>query len=256
MKMPDLPIVKELLIHDGRLIRLPEQGRAVFIGDTHGDFEATEEVFRRFFRPGYTLVFLGDYIDRGDQSRQNIEFLLNKKKEAPNQVFLLMGNHEGYCMLPFYPADFWESLTTDENILFSEILQFLPFAAITDNGLIAVHAAPPDVHEAAEINNIALCSSHWQQLTWADFANMPGEFIEEYGGRPTYGEDYFKRTMKQLRKNVLIRSHQPHVKPIIFDKRCLTLMTSLAYSPIRNIAIADLEKPIIETVEDLDILDI
>ena len=39
MKMPDLPTVKELLIHDGRLIRLPEQGKAVFIGDTHGDLE-------------------------------------------------------------------------------------------------------------------------------------------------------------------------------------------------------------------------
>jgi predicted MPP superfamily phosphohydrolase len=256
MRMPDLPAVKELLIHDGRLIRLPEQGKAVFIGDTHGDFEATEEVFRRYFKPGYILVFLGDYVDRGDQSRENLEFLLNKKQEAPNQVFLLMGNHEGYCMLPFYPADFWESLTTDENALFSEIFQFLPFAAITNNGLIAVHGVPPDVHETAEINNIHLCSSHWQQLTWADFVNTPGEFIEEYGGRPTYGEDYFKRTMKQLSKNVLIRSHQPHAKPILFDKRCLTLMTSLAYSPLRTIAIADLEEPIIETVEDLDILDI
>jgi len=33
-------------------------------------------------------------------------------------------------------------------------------------------------------------------------------------------------------------------------------MTSLAYSPLRPTASADLEKPIIETVEDLDILDI
>jgi predicted MPP superfamily phosphohydrolase len=254
--MPDLPTVKELLILEGRLIRLPAQGKAVFVGDTHGDFEATKEVFRRYFKPGYTLVFLGDYVDRGDKSRENLEFLLKKKQEAPNQVFLLMGNHEGYCMLPFYPADFWESLSPDENKLFSEIFQFLPFAAISENGIIAVHGVPPDVQGVAEINNIHLCDSRWQQLTWGDFANVPGEFIEEYGGRPTYGEDYFKRTMKQLNKNALIRSHQPHAKPILFDKHCLTLITSFAYSPIRTIAIADLEKLIIKTVDDLEILDI
>jgi hypothetical protein len=62
--------------------------------------------------------------------------------------------------------------------------------------------------------------------------------------------------MKQLNKNILIRSHQPQAKPILFDRRCLTLMTSLAYSPLRTIAIADLEKPIIETVDDLEIVDI
>jgi predicted MPP superfamily phosphohydrolase len=254
--MPDLPTVKELLIRDGRLIRLPSHGKAVFVGDTHGDFEATEEVFHRYFKPGYILVFLGDYVDRGDQSKENLLFLFKKKREAPQQVFLLMGNHEGYCLLPFQPADFWESLSRKENALLSEIVHLLPFAAVTENGLIAVHGVPPDVAEVAEVNNIPLCSLHWLQLTWGDFAHAPGDFIEEYGGRPTYGEDYFKRTMKQLNKNILIRSHQPQAKPILFDRRCLTLMTSLAYSPLRTIAIADLEKPIIETVDDLEIVDI
>ncbi len=256
MNIPDLPSVKELLIHEGRLIQLPAQGKAVFVGDTHGDFEATEEIFRCYFKPGYTLVFLGDYVDRGSQSRENLEFLLSKKWEAPKQVYLLMGNHEGYCLLPFYPADFWESLSTDDNTYFSEIFQFLPYVAITANGLIAVHGVLPDVQTVTEINTIQLCSSHWQQLTWGDFANLPGDFIGEYSGRLTYGEDYFKRTMKQLNKNVLIRSHQPHAKPVLFGKRCLTLMTSSAYSPIRTIAVADLNKPTIDTVDDLKILNI
>jgi predicted MPP superfamily phosphohydrolase len=254
--MSDLPTLKELLVHDGRLIRLPPRGKAVFVGDTHGDFEATEEVFRRYFKPGYILVFLGDYVDRGDQSKENLLFLFKKKREASGQVFLLMGNHEAYFLHPFSPADFWESLSPNEYASLSDMFQFLPFAAVTENGLIALHGALPDIHEVAKINAVQLCSPHWHQLTWGDFANMPGEFIEDYGGRPTYGEDYFKRIMKQLNKNVLIRSHQPHAKPILFGKRCITLMTSLAYSPIRTIAIADLERPTIETAEDLEILDI
>jgi predicted MPP superfamily phosphohydrolase len=195
-------------------------------------------------------------VDRGDQSKENLLFLFKKKRKAPRQVFLLMGNHEAYCLRPFSPADFWESLSSDESASLSEIFQSLPFAAVTENGIIALHGVLPDVHEVAEINDIRLCSPRWHQLTWGDFVNMPGEFIDDYGGRPTYGEDYFKRIMKQLNKNVLLRSHQPHAKPVLFGKRCITLMTSLAYSPIRTIAIADLEKPTITTVEDLEILDI
>ncbi|MFZ5907920.1 MAG: hypothetical protein ACOYVJ_11050 [Nitrospirota bacterium] len=62
--------------------------------------------------------------------------------------------------------------------------------------------------------------------------------------------------MNQLRKNVLVRSHQPRIKPVIFDKKCITLMTSYAYTFTRLIAIADLEKPCISSADDLELLEI
>lgn len=40
-----------------------------------------------------TLVFMGDYIDRGDQSYEVVQFLIDLKKHHPNAVFL-KGNHE------------------------------------------------------------------------------------------------------------------------------------------------------------------
>lgn len=248
--------LKKIFGQDGRLIRLPEKGKAVFVGDTHGDFEATETVFQHYFQSGYILIFLGDYVDRGEHSRKNIEFLLEKKHDSPAQVFLLMGNHESYSLLPFYPADFWEGLSLEEEQSFTDICQHLPFAAITANGLIAVHGVPPDVNSSDEINDIQLVSEQWHQITWGDFVEMPGYFLGNYRGRPVYGEDYFKRTMSQLKRTVLIRSHQPFVKPVIFDRRCLTVMTSHAYKPDRTIAIADLEKPAIKTVDDLEILEV
>jgi len=248
--------IQEILARDKRLIRLPAKGKAVFVGDTHGDFDATETVFRLYFKPGYTLVFLGDYVDRGEESKKNMEFLLEKKAESPDQLFLLAGNHEGYCLVPFSPADFWESLSPEEYEYFSGICQFFPFAAVTENGLIAVHGALPDVNGLEEINAVQMCSEHWQQLTWGDFMERPGDFIGDRGGRPVFGEDYFKRTMKQLGANVLIRSHQPHIKPVIFEKRCLTLMTSYYYTFSRNIAIVDLEKPSINSADDMEIVEI
>jgi predicted phosphodiesterase len=255
-RMVDEKSLKKTLSRDGRLIRLPAKGKAVFVGDTHGDFEATEKVFHSYFQSGYVLIFLGDYVDRGEYSRKNIEFLLKKKQDAPKQVFLLMGNHESYSLLPFYPADFWESLSLEEEKSFTGICQHLPFAAITENGLIAVHGVLPDVNTAEAIDHIQLVSDPWHQIAWGDFVEMPGEFLGNYRGRPVYGEDYFKRTMSILKRTVLIRAHQPYIKPVIFDKHCLTLITSHAYKPERTIAIADLEKPAIETVGDLEIIEI
>jgi len=254
--LKDLESLKKVLTRDGRLIRLPDKGKAVFIGDTHGDFDATETVFRFYFKPGYVLIFLGDYVDRGKRSRENIEFLLNKKTEAPGQVYLLTGNHEGYAVLPFYPADFWENISADDKTFFSEACELLPYAAVTENGLIAVHGVPPDIDGLENINNIRPGGNHWQQLTWGDFAEMPGNFLGNYGGRPVYGRDYFTTTMDRLGKKVLIRAHQPHIKPAIFERHCLTLMTSHAYKPERLIAVADLEKPVIETVDELEVFEI
>ena len=62
--------------------------------------------------------------------------------------------------------------------------------------------------------------------------------------------------MKQLGVHVLIRSHQPDINPYIYDRRCLTLMTSYYYTFDRNVALVDLEKPVIRSVDDLEIVEI
>ena len=71
-----------------------------------------------------------------------------------------------------------------------------------------------------------------------------------------FGEDYFTRTMGQLGTNILIRSHQPRINPVIYNNKCLTLMTSYFYTMKRLIAIADLEKSVINSVDDLEIIEI
>lgn len=254
--MIDLKAVRKVLAKDMRLIRLPSKGKAVFVGDTHGDLDATESVFREYFKPGYTLVFLGDYVDRGPDSRENIDFLLRKKLESPEQIFLLAGNHEGYCSVPFTPADFWESLASDEYEYFSDVFKCLSFAVVTENGILAVHGVPPDLDKLDKINSIQLCSEHWHQVTWGDFVEIPGKIVSDPNGRPKFGQDFFMRVMGQLGKNVLIRTHQPRISSVIFDKRCLTIMTSYAYAFTRLVAIADLEKPLISTVDDLEVMEI
>ena len=119
-----------------------------------------------------------------------------------------------------------------------------------------MHGVPPDVDQLEDINNIQLGDKHWQQITWGDLAEKDGGFLGDFWGRPVYGQTYFEQVMAKLNRTVLIRSHQPHINPITFNKRCLTIITSHAYNHVRHIAIADLTKPIIKTVSELEIKEI
>ena len=76
------------------------------------------------------------------------------------------------------------------------------------------------------------------------------EVMDDWGGRPQYGRPYFGKIMDRFRKQLLIRSHQPHAPSLMFKKRCITIFTSHAYFPIRTIVIVDLEREI-DSVEDL-----
>jgi serine/threonine protein phosphatase 1 len=66
-------------------------GRLAFIGDIHADSVRLSTLLGKL--GSRRLVFLGDYIDRGPDSREVIEMMLGLKKREPNPIFL-SGNHE------------------------------------------------------------------------------------------------------------------------------------------------------------------
>lgn len=63
------------------------------IGDVHGCNASLALLLQKVQRRADTLVFLGDYIDRGPQSKQVVTTILKLQKEHP-RVIPLMGNHE------------------------------------------------------------------------------------------------------------------------------------------------------------------
>ncbi len=234
----------ELFASQGRLIQLPWRGRAVFVGDTHGDLEASQIVIERYLNSQTTLVFLGDYVDRGPQSLENILFLLEQKLKHPDKIFLLQGNHEGWKVAEFSPADFWQSLSSERRENFAKTLALLPLVVSTPNGVLAVHAGLPDVHTLSEINQVELGSENWRAITWGDWQEVSGYYLGAWGSRPQYGEAYFREIMRRLDKKIVVRGHQPHAPRYLFGKRCLTLFTSSAYPVPRTVAILDLTQPI------------
>jgi serine/threonine protein phosphatase 1 len=74
--------------------------RIIAIGDIHGCFGLLMSLMEDIdFKPGKDLlVFLGDYIDRGSQSREVVEYLTNLRSDHPDSVVLLLGNHEDMAL--------------------------------------------------------------------------------------------------------------------------------------------------------------
>lgn len=66
------------------------------VGDVHGRYDLLVKmaglIEARYH--GWPIVFLGDYVDRGEQSREVIEYLMSVSGSDPAGVSCLMGNHE------------------------------------------------------------------------------------------------------------------------------------------------------------------
>lgn len=73
----------------------------IAIGDIHGESRALADLLAQIrpeMQPDDTLVFLGDYIDRGPDSRGCVEQILRFKSEALCSVVTLLGNHEQWML--------------------------------------------------------------------------------------------------------------------------------------------------------------
>jgi serine/threonine protein phosphatase 1 len=71
-------------------------GRTFAIGDIHGDIEALFKLLSGFpeLDEGDTLVFIGDYVDRGPRSADVVAFLRGLPAHTKAKVVTLRGNHE------------------------------------------------------------------------------------------------------------------------------------------------------------------
>jgi len=81
--------IKELLNEAGKrfaaetnLIQL-ESGRVIFVGDTHGGFEATEKIIRKHLKPGNKLVFLGTMLIVAQLPWRTLTSCFSKKLSIP-----------------------------------------------------------------------------------------------------------------------------------------------------------------------------
>jgi len=75
------------------------------IGDIHGCYNTLKSLIENKIKPQQedSFIFLGDYIDRGNYSKEVIEYLIEFQISYKNTIFL-RGNHEEYLLNAYETA--------------------------------------------------------------------------------------------------------------------------------------------------------
>jgi serine/threonine protein phosphatase 1 len=192
------------------------------IGDVHGRLDCLKQLWAKIESHAkqncevFTVVFLGDYIDRGIDSCGVISFVINLQKDY--DVIALKGNHEQMWLDSLRDSDdryFWtsnggtatevsydvsnfESAEQRYNVMSDHItwLETLPLTYETDTHFF-VHAG---IHP-----NIALADQHEGQLLWIrDPFLLHMEPFEKFivHGHTIWHYDQYRLKRKHIRCNV------------------------------------------------------
>jgi serine/threonine protein phosphatase 1 len=143
-------------------------GRTFAFGDIHGDLDALWRVLRKLptLTTDDTLVFLGDYVDRGPDSAGVVEFVrFNLPRTTPAKVVALRGNHE----------DGWLRIVDGT---------WPMFAFPTGNGCLACLRSYGDGDPAAQHE---ATSEEFLAMTKGDF--LPRDVVEWMQNLPVWLED-------------------------------------------------------------------
>ncbi len=81
--------------------------RTLVVGDIHGKLKLFNRLLEAMkYGPGEDkLILIGDLVDRGEDSRGVVERAIELKKEAPDTVIVLKGNHEAMMLSALFQPE-------------------------------------------------------------------------------------------------------------------------------------------------------
>jgi serine/threonine-protein phosphatase PP1 catalytic subunit len=191
-------------------------------GDIHGQFSDLIRFIELVgMPPNVKLLFLGDYVDRGNNSLEVIAFLFCLKIKYPKHVFLIRGNHE--CSQVNDNYGFLEECVSrygnvDGNQIWHNVNQtfrMLPLCALINKKIFCTHGGiSPNIKSFAELNclnrNTDIPNSGIMcDLTWSDPKTQQSKWKEsDRGVSYTFNKDALSDFKKRLNIDLVIRAHQ------------------------------------------------
>ena len=144
------------------------------VGDIHGNLAALNDVLAQIqpeVRPGDLVVFLGDYIDRGLDSRGCVDAILAFRDGCAAEVVCLLGNHEDWMLrtradyarhswlLGMQPFETIRSYSADAELILRQAMRDAGLRLYRENCELPYGAffdAMPESHRAF-FSGLALC---------------------------------------------------------------------------------------------------
>lgn len=250
------------LLEDSKtLIKLPK-GNSLVVGDLHGNSYAAQiyvNIATDALKKGHaqSVVFLGDYVDRGFLGVEVIMELLSFKLKFPDKVFLLRGNHEtehtGSGMFAVELVERFNFKDSKEiiQLLYEKFFPRLPLAAEFnfDNGekALCVHGGIPPVTVTNEaifckyrfVNARDRSSFDIQHessivsdcLLWSDPRRLTEDQIDRGRGIKFTLEELDK-FLSDLKYKFLVRGHEVAYEGLRedFPRKCYTVFSSHMYT--------------------------
>lgn len=240
---------------DRKVVFLPACGKAIFVGDLHGDFKSLKEILaessmlRSIGKNAQNLmylVFLGDYVDRGPKQVEVLKRVLELKYQSPFRVYLLRGNHEQRGDVS--PHDFPDVAGPKLYDIANDLFDKLPYVVITKNGLVALHGGIcQGVKKLEDLTRLS--QEQKEEILWNDPNPVNGEnftFNYQRGIGNLFSQKALEEFLENIGAEILLRSHQIETQNSkLKTKNLLITIFSNTYGglvPNPSYAVLDLEK--------------
>jgi serine/threonine-protein phosphatase 5 len=220
----------------------PASGCVCVMGDTHGQYYDTLHIFDLTGEPGpgRTLLFNGDFVDRGSFSVENILLLLAWKLACPDSMHLLRGNHETTNMNKVYgfEGEVRHKFCPKTMELFTDVFQSLPLAATIESQAMVCHGGlfAKDGVKLSDIEAVSRFqeppeSGIMSDILWSDPQPFAGRGPSKRGVGMSFGPDVTARFLDDNGLGMLIRSHEVKDEGYVVehDGRCVTVFSAPNY---------------------------
>lgn len=228
----------ETLILEPNICRVSSD--VIVVGDIHGQFSDLLHIFQTYGTPeDIDYIFLGDYVDRGENSLECILYLLIYKIMFPRKITLLRGNHEQKMINKVYGfhdevcAKYGNSTIWNK---INKVFDHLSLCCIVDGRYLCVHGG---ISPRVSINNLERVDrfeklreeSIINDLIWSDPFYKPGASPNPRGNGFLFGDDVLKQFLIFNNLDLLIRSHQLAIEGFKWDFNgaCLTIWSAPDY---------------------------
>ncbi|WP_371806587.1 metallophosphoesterase family protein [Candidatus Lokiarchaeum ossiferum] len=234
-------LFEEIQTHIPNIVYLEQISKyfsdVLIIGDIHGDIKSLLKIIEPFLQEQVeSLVFLGDYVDRGNHNLHCLLLIIALSIAWPDRVIVLRGNHEdvdinqlfGFYqeLEAFFPIthEFKKVITS-----INEIYNNMSLIAITPNHSICLHAGIPK-----NITNLRLLhyfpkphykfSQNFSKISQADKDKVWEAFVQVRWNDPTeeykfptarsyHGYFYYNRNeiirfLEENQQHRIIKSHE------------------------------------------------